>query len=282
MIGAIHPPSSGRHKWIITTIKYFTKWVEAALLVDSTGKKISSFILNHIICRFGIPHVVLTYNALYFNNQLIDELCEKFFIIHHSSSIYYPQGNDQVEATNKTIINILKRTVNNIGRDYHLQLNLSLWTYKTSVRTPAGTTPFFLVYGCEAILPLEVEIPSLRVTLRDILSDEDYRVACLEKLELLEEHQCVAHEYIKVYQNRLSRYYNKKVKPRVFQVGDLVLWENPKNRAAREKKGKWEANWIGPYIIIESFGTGTYRLLDCDGTDIAEPINSIHLKRFYI
>ena len=47
-------------------------------------------------------------NALYFKNQIIDELCEKIYIIHHSSSIYYPQGNGQVEATNKTIINILK------------------------------------------------------------------------------------------------------------------------------------------------------------------------------
>lgn len=85
-----------------------------------------------------------------------------------------------------------------------------------------------------------------------------------------------------MYQNKLSRHYNKKVKPRVFQIGDLVLRESPKNQAVREKKGKWEANWIGPYLITESFGTGTYRLSDCDGTQLAEPINSIHLKRFYV
>ena len=54
-------------------------------------------------------------NALYFKNKIIDELCEKFHIVHHSSSIYYPQGNGQAEATNKTIINILKRIINDIG-----------------------------------------------------------------------------------------------------------------------------------------------------------------------
>ena len=85
-----------------------------------------------------------------------------------------------------------------------------------SVKTPTGTTPFSLVYGCEVILPLEVEIPLLRVTLLDILSKEDYRVAHLEQLELLEEHQHVAHEHLKVYQNRLSRHYNKKFKPHFF------------------------------------------------------------------
>ena len=73
-----------------------------------------------------------------------------------------------------------------------------------------------------------------------------------------------------------------KVKPFVFHVGDLMLKENPKNQVARERKGKWEANWIGPYIIIESFETGTYRLSDCDDTDLAEPINNIHLKWFYV
>ena len=77
------------------------------------------------------------------------------------------------------------------------------------------------------------------------------------------------HEHLKVYHNRLSRNYNKKVKPHIFQIGDIVRRENPKNQATREKKWKWEVNWIGPYIIIESFGTGTYRLLDCDGKELA-------------
>ena len=61
-----------------------------------------------------------------------------------------------------------------------------------------------------------------------------------------------------------------------------MLWENPKNQVVMEKKEKWEANWIGPYIIIESFGIGTYKLLDCDDIDLTEPINSIHLKQFYV
>ena len=90
------------------------------------GKQFSSFILNHIICQFGIPHAILIDNALYFKNHILDELCEKFHIIQHSLSIFYPQGNGQEEATNKTIINILKRIVNDIGRDWHLEINPTL------------------------------------------------------------------------------------------------------------------------------------------------------------
>lgn len=107
-------------------------------------------------------------------------------------------------------------------------------------------------------------------------------MACLEQLELLEEHQPTSHDHLKVYQNRLSRHYNKKVKPHIFQIGDLVLREKSKNQAARENKEKWEANSIGPYITTKSFETSTYRVLDYDGEDLAEPINNIHFKRFYV
>lgn len=79
----------------------------------------------------------------------------------------------------------------------------------------------------------------------------------------------------------MSTNYNKKIKPKKFEIGDLVLRENPKNHVDQEKKGKWEANWLGPFIIVSSYETGTYKLADCNGEELKEPINSIHLKRFY-
>lgn len=96
----------------------------------------------------------------------------------HQSII--PKETTRLKKLTKLSSSILKKFVNDTGRDWHLQLNPALWAYQTSVRTPTGMKPLSLVYGCEAILPLEVEIPSLRVTLRDVLSSEDYRVAHLE------------------------------------------------------------------------------------------------------
>ena len=49
-----------------------------------------------------------------------------------------------------------------------------LWAYHTSIRTPTGATPFSLVYGSEAILPIEIELPSLRVSLKNLISEEEY------------------------------------------------------------------------------------------------------------
>ena len=175
LVGQIHPNSSGGHKFIITATDYFTKWVEAVPLSVASGRTISLFILNHIICRFGVPSEIITDNGGQFKNKDLKHLCKKFKIKQHWSSIYFPQGNGQAEASNKTILKILHRTVHKNGRDWHLQINPALWAYRTSIRTPTGATPFSLTYGAEAILPLEVEIPSLRVSLKGLITDEDYR-----------------------------------------------------------------------------------------------------------
>lgn len=79
--------------------------------------------------------------------------------------------------------------MNKFGKDWHLQLNPTLWAYRTSIRTPTGATPFSLVYASEAVLPIEVEIPSLRVSLQGLVTDEDYRISRLQELELLDEHR---------------------------------------------------------------------------------------------
>lgn len=152
-----------------------------------TDTQISKFILNYIICRYGVPLAIATDNGHPFKNKDVHELCEKFHIKHHFSSPYYPQSNVQAKASDKTIIKILKRVFNYAGQDWHVQLNLDLWAYHTSICTPTSATPYSLVYGVKAILPLEVKIPSLKVFLQHLIDDEAYRVSRQHRLEMLDE-----------------------------------------------------------------------------------------------
>ena len=93
-----------------------------------------------------------------------------------------------------------------------------------------------------------------------LVTDDDYRVSRLQELELLDEHRQAVYDHLRVYQKRISRGYNKKFRHREFQVGDLVLRENPKNQSHRECKGKFEPNWLGPFLITTTFGSGAYQL----------------------
>jgi len=90
-----------------------------------------------------------------------------------SSTAYYPAANGLTEAFNKTIEKLLKKFVSKSQRDWDEKLGECLWAYPTTVRTLTKATPFSLVYGCDAVLPLKIQIPSLRVTLTTEMTDEE-------------------------------------------------------------------------------------------------------------
>lgn len=129
-------------------------------------------------------------------------------------------------------------------------------------------------------MPVEVELPSLSISLKNIISDEDHRVARLQELELLDEKRQTALNHLQGYQNRMRRSYNKRVRPRHFEVGDIILKENQRNLVEREKPRKFEANWQGPFIITRVVGNDTYHLTTMEGDPLPEPMNNIHLKRY--
>lgn len=229
-MGKIHPPSFNRHKFISRATEYFTKWIEVVPLTEVSRKQIATFILNYIIYHYGVPLSIITNNGHPFKNQDVHELCDHFHIKHRFSIPNYPQGNGQAKASNKNILRILKKIVNDTSYNWHIQLNLTLWDYCTSVQTPTGATPYSLVYGAKVILPIEVDLPSLRVWLCNLISDEDYKISCLQELELLDECKQITFNHLRAYPQCMSHSYNHKVKPHTFEVGDLVLRENPKNQ----------------------------------------------------
>ncbi|XP_070032615.1 uncharacterized protein [Nicotiana tomentosiformis] len=86
MIGPIEPVASNRHRFILLSINYFTKWVEASTYKAVTKKVVTDFVRNNIVCRFGILESIIIDNADNLNNDFMREICEKFRIIHRNST----------------------------------------------------------------------------------------------------------------------------------------------------------------------------------------------------
>jgi transposase InsO family protein len=95
----------------------------------------------------------------------MSELCTKLGFRHENSSPYYPQANGQVEAINKVLKTMLQHMVGVKKTNWNLQIFSALWAYRTSIKTTTGFTPFQLVYGLEVVLPIECEIPSLKLVI---------------------------------------------------------------------------------------------------------------------
>ena len=217
IIGKISPKSSNWHEYILVAIDYFTKWVKVASYVRLTAAKVAKFTISHIICQYGVPHELISHRRLHFRGE-VDTLIQEYGIQQHRSFAYRPQTNGTVEAANKNITKILRNMVET-SRDWSEKLLFSLWAYCTST----GATPYSLVYGMEVVLPIEIEMGSLRVALEQQISEAEWNQSRYDQLSLLDERRLRAIDHVQAYQRKMTRAFKKRVKPRKFKKGDLVL-----------------------------------------------------------
>ena len=118
--------------------------------------------------------------------------------------------NGAVEAANKNIKNNLTKMMITY-KDWHEKLPKALFAYRTTMRTSTGVTPYSLVYGMEAVVPMEVEIPSLRVLKEVDLREAAWIKAQYDQLNLIDEKRLAALAHGQLYQRRMMKAYNKKV-----------------------------------------------------------------------
>ncbi|KAL2226482.1 UNVERIFIED_CONTAM: hypothetical protein Sindi_2006900 [Sesamum indicum] len=169
-----------------------------------------------------------------------------------SRSVANPQANGQTEVTNRTILQHLKTRLEN-KRSWVDELPGVLWAYRTTPRTATGETPFFLVYGTDAITPAEVGEESQRIASYDPSSNQGEQNF---DLTVIEEKRDAAYARILHHKGLMMKNHDRRVRLRQLQVGDLVL----KKVEASKHVGKLEPPWEGPYKVTEIRKKGHHRI----------------------
>jgi hypothetical protein len=144
---------------------------------------------------------------------------------------------------------------------------------RTTPNSSTGYTPFFLLFGAEAVLPTDVHYSAPRVV---AYIKEDVEKALTDAQDLLDEARDIALVRSVVYQQSLRNYHSRRVRGRSFEPGNLVL------RLKQTSMSKLEPPWEGPYLVHEVIPGGAYRLRNPKtGKDIDNPWNAVQLRRFY-
>ncbi|XP_028107733.1 uncharacterized protein K02A2.6-like [Camellia sinensis] len=199
-------------------------------------------------------------------------------IEYRNSSPGYPQSNRQAEASNKTIINGVKKQLEHAKGKWVEELPHMLWSYRTTTaRHSTRGTPYSLTYEMEAIIPLEVGLQTLRSELFESKSNEK---AIAQALDMAESRRKAALIRLVAYQQQLIKSFNQKVFPRQFTPGELVLRKVMNHKRVRGE-GKLGPNWEGPYKVTVVVGNGAYYLTDLKGKAIPRPWNVANLKKYY-
>ncbi|KAL0355389.1 UNVERIFIED_CONTAM: Ribonuclease HI [Sesamum radiatum] len=227
------PPAVAQKKFTTVAVEYFTKWVEAEAVARISEKEVINFIWKNIICRFGIPRVLISDNDIQFQGKTITAWCRELKIQQNFTAVGNPQANGQTEVTNRTILQHLKTRLEGAKSSWVEELPGVLWVYRTTPRSSRGEIPFCLVNGTEAIIPVEVGEETQRVSQYDAASNQRERAF---DLTMIEEKRDTAYARILHHKGLMIRSYNQKIRP-IF----------PGRRPGTEEGGGLEAcRKIGP------------------------------------
>ncbi|GJY57794.1 reverse transcriptase domain-containing protein [Tanacetum coccineum] len=204
----------GGARFLVVAINYFTKWVKVKPLTSTTGKHMERFVWEHIVCRVRTPQIIILDNGKQFAEGTFLVFCQKLGILQSFTSVYHPQANGQVEVTNREIVKGIERRLGKTHQGWVDELPQVMWAHRRTSKSSNGETPFNLVYGSEAVIPIEIGIETQRV--QDFNPKQNEK-RCREDLDILKERREVDSIKQAHYKQKLEGYYNKRVRPSTFK-----------------------------------------------------------------
>ena len=154
------PLTKNGNQYIVVATEYLTKWPEARALPDAKATSVVSFFYEDIICRHGCPRELLMDQGTHFVNALLDALCNRLGVKHRLSTAYHSQTNGLVERFNWMLCDMLAKYSSEYQQDWDVFLPSALFAYRTIQQNMTRYEPFYLTYGRDAVIPIELSLPS--------------------------------------------------------------------------------------------------------------------------
>nr|XP_043629982.1 uncharacterized protein LOC122601282 [Erigeron canadensis] len=203
-----------------------------------------------------MPKALISDRGSHFANAQLEKVLKRYGVNHRFSTAYHPQTSGQVENTNRALKRILEKMVTDNPTNWALRLDDALWAFRTTYKTPIGTTTYKLVYGKTCHLPLEIEHKAywaLKNLDLDMFEAGDRRLLQLHELD---ETRWMAYENLKLYKERTKAWHDKRIKAKRFEE-DLVLLFNSRFKL---KSPKFKPKWSGPYLLLRVYSSGYVEL----------------------
>ena len=267
------PVSNSGNRYIVVFSDYLTRYPEAFAVPSIDAPTIADLLVNEILPRHGAPRTLLSDRGSNFLSSLVREVCFLMDTKKTYTTSYHPQCDGLVERFNGTLAQSLSHYVSSNQKDWDRYLNPVLFGYRISPSEVTGESPFFLLYGRQPRLPMDVSM----LPPRDIsASIADHRARVVENIEIA---QRIAKENIQRAQQRMKDYHDLHAVPVRFQVGDNVWVYTPRNRKGLSKK--LAHNWHGPYRIVQFLSPVHCILRALDNRRVSTTVHVSRLKHYF-
>jgi len=239
------PTSDLGNRYVVVFTDSLTTWPEAFAIKSAGAEVIAQLFVEEIVSRHGAPRTLLSDRGKNFLSRLVQEICDLFSVKKVNTTTYHPQTDGLTERFNHTLCNMLAMYVSKHQRDWDRFISFALFAYRTAVQDSTKETPFYLIYGRDPCLPLDVV---LSAPISKYASVDDYKQEVIRRTQ---EARYVAQQCIERAQFNQTINYNasKKAKDSDFKPGDRVWLYTP--QVAKGLSCKLAHLWNGPYRIIK-------------------------------
>jgi hypothetical protein len=276
MIGTL-TTAPGGFTHVLVVINKFTKWIEYKPIATLTADRVVTFNYD-ILHRFGFPNTTIIDLGSNFHSHQFWDFHERGSIEVKYVSVAHPRTNGQVEHANGLILDGLNKRLfdenNKKGGKWTNEISSVVWGLRTQPSKATGQSPFFLIYGSEAILPADVMWKSPRL---EMFKEDEADTATHLELDSAEEIRCNALLQSAHYLQGVLHYHDTNVQRRSFNVGDMVLRRIQVDTGPHKLNSRWEE----PFIVHKVTGPESYRLQYPDGQEVPNSLSIEHLRRFH-
>ena len=174
------PKSSQGNQYAVVFVDYLMKWPEVFAVPDQSALTIARLLVEHVIPRHGVPAEILSDRGKAFLSKLLHEVYTLMGMKKINTTSYHPQTDGLVEQFNRTLTDMLAKTVRKGGDDWDERLPYVLFAYRTSLQDSTKESPFFLIYGRDARLPTEAALAP--PVAREELDVDSYKSEVVERM----------------------------------------------------------------------------------------------------
>eukprot|EP00731_Ephydatia_muelleri_P035738 Em0153g13a len=248
------PESGNGNSYILVVGDYFTRWMEAYPIQNQEAVTVAQKLVDEIFCRFSVPEQLHSDQGRQFESAVIKEICNLLHIEKTRTTAYHPQSDGLVERFNRTLLSMLTTCGRSHPFEWEDHIRKVGFAYNTSVQATTGYSPFFLMFGRQARLPIDLMYGtecgnSVTKTVPEYVT---------KLSEAFVEAYAAVRDTMGAKLQRQKEFYNKKVHGDPHKPGDFVLLFNP----AVPKGGsrKFHSPWTGPFKIVERVSEATYHI----------------------
>lgn len=275
VMGPLPITKSGK-RYIVIAVDHFSKWVEIRALESNDAQSIASFFYEDVICRHGVPQKLSTDQGSEFVNELLTTITKTYHIHHIRTTAYHPQGNGQVERTNKTVKDILAKCTPKNG-DWSHYIHTAAYAIRVSRSASTHYSPAELLTGRKFRQPHDSRQDEIDTNSRD--EDLDAKSYADAEFDRISHVRSQASKFIKSAQDRQKKYHDDShptLNP--LKIGDQVLLY--RSMIETSWSAKLEPKWEGPYYIRDIKGT-TYFLRRLNGSLLPKSFHRNRLKPYH-